>query len=97
ANGRPMTTTLPDQCVSDVAMRASPISAFTVSEIRRLARPLSLGGCRLTFAATQGDGDMIAGAKILLPLGVVIAQRRVVADGDHGPDSDADVWVIEIR
>lgn len=43
ANGRLLTSTLPDHCASDICMRSAPINQTTESEIRRLALPAALG------------------------------------------------------
>lgn len=96
AHGRPLTKSLPGGIASDICMRASPISRVTVGEIRRLARPPSLDGCRFTYAATQMS-DVISFMQVLLTLGIVIQQARIVSKRDDGPDSDAEVWVIELQ
>jgi len=96
AHGRPLTMGLSGGSASDICMRAAPISQVTVGEIRRLARPPSLGGCRFTYAATQMH-DVISYMQILLTLGIVIQQARIVSNRDEGPDSDAEVWVIELQ
>src|SRR5206468_198704 len=38
ANGRPLTSTLPDRAASDIALRDAPLSATTRGELQRLAQ-----------------------------------------------------------
>lgn len=96
AKGRPLTSTLPDRCASDICIRNAPISAVTEQEIKRLARPVLQGGCRFTYASNQAL--FRPPATKLHQLGVVIQQGRLPAEG-HEDNTvwDTEVWVIELR
>lgn len=96
AGGRPLTATLPSQSVSDIAMRSAPISAVTREEIKRLARPAALGGCRFTYASNQIT--FAPPRATVLGFGPVLQQARV-ADETHPDDPlwDMEVWVIDVR
>ena len=52
ANGRPLTSTLPDGAASDLALRDAPLSATTQAELQRLAQP----GARITYANADVEG-----------------------------------------
>jgi peptidoglycan hydrolase-like protein with peptidoglycan-binding domain len=94
--GRPLTSSLPDQCASDICMRSAPINKITHTEIKRLARPLSMGGCRFTYASNQITFS--PPRPLLFALGLVIQQARLAIDGHEGdPLCDLEVWVIEVR
>ena len=96
ANGRPLTARLAGGSVSDIAMRSAPLSATTMQEIRRVARPLTAGGCRFTYASNQVTFAPPKAA--LLTMGIVIQQGRVVSSGhEDDPNWDMEVWVIELR
>jgi hypothetical protein len=91
-HGRPLTQILPDQCASDICMRSSPLSKVTEREIKRLARPSLMGGCRFTYAATQVPFSGPRITKRLLGLGLVIEQARISSSAGE----DMEVWVIEM-
>jgi hypothetical protein len=96
AQGRPLTLRLPDHSVSDICIRSAPISQVTQKEIKRLARPASLGGCRFTYASNQITFS--PPKTLILSLGLVIQQARLSVEGHEGdPSWDMEVWVIEIR
>ena len=84
ANGRPLTTgllpngsaLLPDGTASDIFMRSSPISAVTESEIKRIARPAALGGCRFTYASNPISFKLGVPRRTILGLGQVIQQAQ---------------------
>lgn len=98
AVGRPLTSTLPGQCASDICMRSAPINKVTEGEIKRLARPISLGGCRFTYASNIITFDPGRVHQFLRTLGVVIAQARLAVEEHEGdPNWDMEVWVIEIQ
>jgi hypothetical protein len=68
--GRKLTSTLPDQSVSDICMRFSPIDApITRSEIKRVA----MLGCRFTFAVAN-DFVVFHELRFLQSLGPIIEQ-----------------------
>ena len=96
AGGRLLTSMLPSHSVSDIAMRSAPISAVTREEIKRLARPAPLGGCRFTYASNQIT--FAPPRTTVLGLGLVLQQARV-ADETHPGDPlwDMEVWVIDVR
>lgn len=48
--GRPLTSSLPDHCASDICLRSAPIDRFMQTELKRIAMP----GCRLTYASNAG-------------------------------------------
>jgi hypothetical protein len=95
ANGRPLTSTLPDHCASDICIRCGPINQTTENEIRRLALPVALGGCRFTYASNQEVFPMPRA--VIHRLGQVVQQGRF-ADHDNAgnPTQDMEAWVIEI-
>jgi hypothetical protein len=89
---RPLTSTLPDHCATDICLRDSPISKDASvekgkQEILRIAAP----GCRLTFC-----GDLGQFRTTLLTMGQVI--HHVVAPDARFPGSkDAEILVLVIR
>jgi peptidoglycan hydrolase-like protein with peptidoglycan-binding domain len=97
ANGRPLTSTLPDNSASDICLRSSPLSAVTQQEIKRLARPALAGGCRFTFATNAGlsftDTAFIRG----LGVGIEHASLKTNIALPDNPANDMEVFVIEIR
>ncbi|WP_040779652.1 peptidoglycan-binding domain-containing protein [Nocardia pneumoniae] len=95
ALGRPMTSTLVDGCASDICVRHSPLSAVTLSEIRRLAQSALVGGCRFTYASNREL--FLTPRADILGLGTVIQQHRI-ADPDHpnNPAKDMEVWVVDM-
>jgi len=100
ASGRPLTSSgplrLPDQSASDICMRSAPISQVTHDEIKRIARPLSMGGCRFTYASNQVT--FAPPKPLIFSLGAVIEQGRFAEEGHEGdPAFDMEVWVIELR
>lgn len=48
--GRPLTSSLPDHCASDICLRSAPIDRFMQTELKRIA----MQGCRLTYASNIG-------------------------------------------
>lgn len=96
ANGRPLTSTLPNGSVTDIAIRSAPITPTTQAEIKRIARPVAAGGCRLTYGSTQFT--FAPPRATILGLGKVVQQARI-ADEDHpnDPVHDMEVWVIEVQ
>ncbi len=77
-------------------MRSSPISEFTASEIRRLALPIALEGCRFTYATNQEV--LLLPRATILGLGQVVQQARLAVEGQIGDlTQDMEVWVIEIQ
>src|SRR5579884_3636068 len=52
ANGRPLTSTLPNRSASDLALRDAPLSATTRAELQRLAQP----GARITYSNADVEG-----------------------------------------
>ena len=96
ANGRPLTSTLPTGSVTDIAIRSAPISVTTEAEIKRIARPVTAGGCRLTYASNQVT--FATPRHTILSLGTVVQQARI-ADLNHlgDPSWDMEVWVIDVR
>jgi hypothetical protein len=96
ANGRPLTSTLDNGGASDICMRSAPINQVTHNEIKRIARPVSLGGCRFTYASNQVT--FVTPTALITGLGTVIQQGRLTRPTDkQGPADDMEVWVIEIR
>ena len=88
---RPLTSTLPDHCASDICLRDAPIMKDGSEEkgkreILRLAQP----GCRLTFC-----GDVPRFRQSLLSLGMVI-EHIVMADARFPKGKDAEALVIII-
>ena len=96
SRGRPLTSSLPDDCASDICMRSAPISQVTEKEIKRLARPSARGGCRFTYASNIET--FTPPKPKLLSFGIVIAQGRLAVTGYQNDTSmDTEVWVIELR
>ena len=96
ANGRTLTSTLPSDSASDIAMRSAPISAITNNEIKRLARPVAEGGCRFTYASNQTT--FATPRPAILGLGQVVQQARIAEEGHpDDPVWDMEVWVIDVR
>ncbi|PTR10022.1 putative peptidoglycan binding protein [Nitrosospira sp. Nsp5] len=87
---RPLTSSLPDQCASDICLRDAPISKDGSlekgkKEIMRIAQP----GCRLTFC-----GDVARFRLSLLSLGTVI-EHIVMAD-PRFPGTNSEALVIRM-
>lgn len=88
---RPLTSSLPDHCASDICLRDSPIlkdgsKEKGKNEILRLAKP----ACRLTFC-----GDLVQFRGVLLSMGTVI--HHIVMADPRFSGSDKEVLVIVIR
>jgi hypothetical protein len=96
AGNRPLTSTLKAGEASDICMRSAPINQNTHNEIKRIARPIALGGCRFTYASNQNT--FRTPTALITGLGIVIAQGRVTRPTDsQSIEDDMEVWVIEIR
>jgi hypothetical protein len=79
--GRPLTSSLPDHCASDICIRSAPIDRFMQTELKRLATP----GCRLTWA--NNIDWVVPMMPYLLSLGPQL-QYEVLPSETMPPDSD---------
>jgi Putative peptidoglycan binding domain len=89
---RPLTSTLPDHCASDICLRDAPIMKDGSvekgkNEILRIAQP----ACRLTFC-----GDVPQFRQALLSLGLVI-EHIVMPDARFPGTKDIEALVITMR
>lgn len=90
---RPLTKTLPDRCVSDIALRDAPIMKDGspdkgVAEIKRLAMP----SCRLTFC-----GDVPQFRAQLMQLGPIIEDIFVSVDPRFKTPTTTEIVVLIVR
>jgi hypothetical protein len=89
ALGRPLTSVLPNQVASDIALRDAPLSATTLSEMARLAK----AGARITYS----NADVAGFERYVAQLRETFPNARVVLQGTvTGAEGQRGVVVIEL-
>jgi hypothetical protein len=81
---RPLISSLPNRCASDICFRSAPLTPLGKKEICRIGRP----GCRLTFASNHQT--VVGVARFMMSIGRVL--EYVLLTDQQCPDEI--VWAV---
>lgn len=87
---RPLLSSLPNDCATDICLRSAPLTPLGQSEIRRIARI----GCRLTLASNHST--VLRMAPFLLSVGTLV-ESALLSDERWPHQIVWSVLVVEIR